>query len=92
MNLPAPSTNPPTHAPSNTTNAPTYASSSLVKDGGTTALTSLLSLAATAAPVETFTLVADALLPPELTLPTTTAPTPTATATPTTSFVKLNLI
>ena len=34
----------------------------------------------------------DALPPPATTLPTTTLPTPMATATPTTSFVKLNLI
>jgi hypothetical protein len=78
----APSANAPTHTPSNATNAPTYASSSLVKDGGTTALTASSLSAATASPAAMSTPVADAPPPP------TTAPT----ATPMTSFVELNLI
>ena len=90
--------NAPMHAPLNTTNEPMYASSSLVKDGGATAPTALLLLAATAAPVETSTAVADAQPPLPTTPPPTTPPTamatamPRATATPATSFVKLNLI
>ena len=85
-----------THTPSNATDAPMYASLSLVEDGGTTAPAALSLLAVTAAPVETSTAVANALLPPMMTLPTMTPPTPTLTptltATATTSFVKLNLI
>jgi hypothetical protein len=52
----------------------------------------LLSSAVTAAPLETSTTVADALPPPAMTLPTMTPPTPAAMATPSTLFVKLNLI
>jgi hypothetical protein len=66
----------------------------LVEEGGTTAPTALSSAAATAAPVETFTTVTDALPLPATTPPTMTPPTPTVTttATPKTLFVKLNLI
>ena len=78
--LPAPSVNAPTRAPSNATNVPTYASLSLIDDRGTTAATALLSAAAAmAAPVATSTAVADAPPPP----------TTTPMAMPTTSFVKL---
>ncbi len=52
----------------------------------------LLSSAATATAVERSFAVADALLPPAMTPLRTTPPTPTAMATPTTLFVKLNLI
>jgi hypothetical protein len=76
---PAPFANAQTHTPSNATDAPTYASLSLVKDGGTTVPTALSSLAATAAPMETSTAVAN-------------VPSPLAMTPPTTSFVKLNLI
>ena len=77
----APSANGPMQVPSNATDSPTYASSSLVEDGGMTASTASSS-STTAAPVATSTAVADA--PP---LPMTTP-----MATPTTLFVKLNLI
>ncbi len=76
MDSPTPSANALMHTPSNATDAPTYASSSLVEDGGTTAPTASSSAAATAAPVETSTAVANAPLPPTMTPPRTTPPTP----------------
>ncbi len=89
---PALSVNALTQAPSNATDAATYAFLSLVEDGGTTALTALSSLAATAAPVETSNVVANSPPPLVMTPPTMTPPTgmATATATPTISFVKPN--
>jgi hypothetical protein len=65
---------------------------SLVEDGGTTALTASSLSAATAAPVETFTVVANAPLPLTMMPPTTTLLMSTPMAPATTSFVKLNLI
>ncbi len=92
MDSPAPSRNALTHTLLNATDAPTYASSSLVEDGGTTALTASLLSAATAAPVETSPVVANVPPPPTMTYLTTTLPTLTPTAMAMTSFVKLNLI
>ena len=91
--LPASPANAPTHVPSNATDAPTHTSLSLVKDRGTTARTTSLLLAATAAPVGTSTAVTNAPSPTMVT-PTMTTPLmmtmPSTTST--TSFVKLNFI